>query len=355
MQGYYYVNKYEADKEYPIIYRTQDSTEIEKEMLFDVNKMAEGHSYFSIDGFAVSPDNDIIAYFANTTGADVAMLYFKKISTDEILADSLEQASSVVWEQNNTLYYTKQASRTLRTFQVWKHTLFTPQREDVLIYQEDDPEFQVGVGKSLDKNYIFIGSYSSTSSEVRFKKTEEPDDAFRIIHPREPKHKYGISVFENKFYIVSDKNAPDGKVLITSPEAYQLKHWTEIIPHQAGIMIEDFKPLKNYYAIVETENAAERIKIIDLATQKSHYIKFPEEVYSCWILSADDPARDPNLLRVGYSSFTTPTTIYDYDITSKKLTVVKKEHLLGFYTNKIYKSERIFATAKDGKQIPISL
>lgn len=351
--GYYYITEYKEDKQYPFIYRTKDTTNKELELLFDVNEMAKDKPYFALAGYVVSPNNKLIAYGANTDGSDRYKLYIQNLETKEIL-DSLENLANLMWDNDNkSFYYTVQDKRTLRSYKVMKHQIGKARSEDTFVYEEKDETFSVSIGRSKKGKYFFITTGNSISSETLFKRGYIPSDTFKIIHPRELDHIYSVTVYKDTFYIFTDKNAPNFKLMRTTPEKYEMKYWEEIIPTQKEVRLEGVSRFKNYMVISERQNAEERIKVIDLKTDKSHYIKFPEEVYSCWVGS--NPKKDTDILRIGYTSFNTPTKIYDYNMQTRKKKLVRNQKVLGYFNSKTYKTKRLWATAKDGTKIPISL
>jgi protease II len=354
--GYYYITRYQEDQEYPIIYRTKDSTSQKEswEILFDVNQMAEGQDFYSLTNFSISPDNQLIAYSVNTTGGGDNTFYFKNLSTQQLLSDSLQNIGNLVWlKDNKTLYYTQLHPQSYRSYRVMKHTLGTPVSADVPIYEEADERFNVNLYTSPKKEMVFMAIDSRDASEVYFKRADKIDEAFQLIQKREENHQYNVNYFKDKFLIMSNKDAINVRIMEADIDKPNFKNWRELIPHQPNVLIQSFQRFDNFWLIQEKQNAQTRLKVIDIKSQKSHFIEFSDEIYTCGI--GYNPQSDTEVARIIYSSPTDPQTIYDYNMATKTKKVVKIQKAAFFSLPKYYKTERVFATAKDGSKIPITL
>ena len=351
--GYLYYSKFSEDDEHPIYYRKSIKDNATEEELLNVNDLAENKEYYTANVGSVSPNSQFIAVYENTTGKDEYILKIKDLTKRTFLADSINRIGSIVWLDNATFLYTNVEEATFRSSKVMKHVLGTDPKNDATIYEEKDPSFNVSIQKSKSKDYIFLSTGSSTSSEIWFLKTDTPNGEFKIIQPREKNHLYYVSHHKNQFYIITNKEALNYKITTVDINKISKGKWTDLIPHQPGVLIQNFEIFDNYLVINEKENAQPRIKIINLATQKSHFIKFKEEFYNIGLGYNPDFATDS--LQFSYSSFETPLTTFKYHMETKKKRMIKqhsKPILHPFYK---YVVERKWVTAKDGKQIPLTL
>ncbi len=351
--GYFYYSKFSEDDEHAVYYRKAIKNDTIEEELLNVNTLAKEKEYYTASVGSPSPNNQLIAVYENTTGKDEYVLKFKDLRNRTFLADSINRIGAMVWLDNATFLYVNVKKQTFRSSKVMRHVLGTDPKNDAIIYEEKDPSFNVGIQKSKSKDYIFLSSSSSTASEIWFLKTDNPAGQFKVIQPREKNHLYGVSHHQNQFYIVTNKNALNYKIATVDIANSSKGKWNDLIPHQPGVLIEGFQIFDKYLVINEKENAQSRIKIINQATQKSHFLKLKEEFYNIGIGYNPDFATDS--LQFSYSSFEVPTTTFKYHMTTKKKRLVKQhskpiEH--PFYK---YVVERKWVTAKDGKQIPLTL
>jgi protease II len=351
--GYYYYSKFNEDDEYPIYYRKaikNDTTQVE---LLNVNKLAEGKEFYNASVGAVSPNNRYMAVYENTTGKDEYVLKIKDLENKTFLTDSIARIGGIVWLDNSSFLYVGVEDKTYRTSKILRHTLGTKAKDDVLIYDEKDPSFGVGIHKSKSKDYIFLSTGSSTSSETWYLKTSNPKGEFKLIKPREKNHKYSISHHKDKFYILTNKKALNYKIATVNSNNTSKEKWSELIPHQPGVSIEGFQVFDNYLVIQEKQDAQSRIKIIDQTTKESHYIKLKEEFYNIGI--GYNPEFKTDSLQFSYNSFTTPTKTFNYNMKTKEKRLVKQYGKPLTHPFKKYVVQRKWVTAKDGKQILLTL
>jgi len=352
--GYYYYTRYEKGKEYPIHCRKKGSLRAEEEILLNVNEMAEGHKYFSVRGLSVSPDNTMLAYGVDTVSRRKYTIHFKDLTTGRILDDKIKNTTaSSVWANNNrTVFYTKK-DKTLRSFKIFRHQLGDDPAGDRLVFHESDPTFSCYVFKSKSDTYIMIGSGSTLTSEYRFLNADKPDGKFSIIHPRERGIEYSVEHFVDRFYIRTNYKAENFRLVSTPVDKTEKENWTELIPHREDVYLSDFDIFKNFLVLNERKNALNRLRIIGWKDKKEHYLDFGEEAYTVYTTQNYD--FDTDILRYGYSSMTTPQSTFDYNMKTKKKNLLKEEKVLGGFDKKNYKTERIFATARDGVKVPVSL
>lgn len=351
---YFYYSRTEEGKQYPIRCRRHGSMDAPEEITLDLNALAEGHSYLGLGAYTVSDDTHLLAYSLDVTGFREYTLFVKDLRTGEVLPDRVEKTGSVSWAADNkTLFYTVE-DEAKRDYRLYRHTL--GQADDTLVYEETDALFTVAAGRSRSKAYLFLTSESSTTTEVRYLKADEPDAEWTLLRPRETDHRYYTDHRGEQFFIRTDKvttvkDARNFRIVTASVSAPN--DWTEFLPHDLAITREDIDLFARFAIVSEREGGLEQLRVIDLATQNAHKITFPEPAYS---VSLDtNPEFDTDTVRYRYQSFVTPASIYDYDMQTREATLLKQTPVLGGYDPDAYHSERLEATAPDGTRIPVSL
>ncbi|WP_298503360.1 S9 family peptidase [uncultured Maribacter sp.] len=355
--GYWYVTRYETGKEYPIYSRHKDTLEAPEEIMFNGNEMAEGHDYFKIGGISISPDNNLAVFGVDTVSRRQYILQIKNLKTGEIYSDRIEDTTGgAVWANDNkTIYYTKKDSVTLRSDKIYKYKFGELAENDLLIFHEKDDTFGTAVYKTKSKKYIAILSYSTLTSEVQILNADNPDGEFSMFSPRVRGVEYSISHYENSFYVLTNKDeATNFKLMKVSEEATTSENWKDFIPHRKNVLLEDIDIFKNYYVLSERENGLNKLKIVRWDNASSYYLPFGNETYTAYV--GTNPDYDTNILRYGYNSMTTPSSVIDFNMDTKEKTIKKEQEVLGGTFNKDnYKSERIWATARDGVKVPMSI
>ncbi|WBU88897.1 S9 family peptidase [Cellulophaga omnivescoria] len=357
LNGYWYETRYELGKEYPIYSRKKGEETAAEEIIFNCNDLAIGHDYFNLSGIAISPNNKLAAFGVDIVSRREYTIRIKNLETGEVYKDVIEKTTgSSVWAADNqTLFYTKKDPVTLRSDKIYKHKLGTPTSEDVLVYHEQDETFNTYIYKTKSKKYIVIGSSSTLTSEYRFIKTEEPDSDFEIFSPRERGLEYSIAHYGDKFYILTNKDgAYNFKLMTCSESATPATNWKEFIPHRENVLLEDLDIFKDYYVLSERENGLNKLKIVRWDTNKGYYLPFESETYTAYV--GINPDFNTSILRYGYNSLTTPSSVIDFNMDTHTKEVKKEQEVLGDKFNKEnYKSERVWATARDGVKIPMSV
>lgn len=355
--GYFYITRYEKGKQYPIYGRKKGSLEASEEIMFNVNEEAEGHEYFQLGGINVSPNNKLVAFAVDTVSRRQYVIKIKNLETGEIYEDEIKNTTGgSVWANDNkTLYYTLKDPVTLRSEKIFKHTLGTDASEDVEVFHEKDDTFGTYVYKTKSKKYIVIGCYSTVSSEFRVLSADNPKGNFKVIQPRERDLEYSISHFEDAFYILTNKDdATNFKLMKTPVEKTTKEHWVDVIPHRDDTLLEDISIFKEYLVLEERTNGLSKVRIKRWDGSKDEYLPFDEETYSVSVYA--NPEFDTDIIRYSYNSFTTPSSIIDYNMKDRTKDVKKEQEVLGGTFDKSnYKSERVWATARDGKKVAISL
>ncbi|MBD3617247.1 MAG: S9 family peptidase [Gracilimonas sp.] len=353
--GYWYYTRYEEGNEYPIYSRKKGSLDAEEEILIDVNELAEGHDYYSATGLQVSPDNKILAFGEDTLSRRVYHIRFKNLETGEFLDDKLDNTTGGgAWANDNrTYFYTTKNKVSLLSEKIYRHTLGNNPSSDKLVYSEEDPSFYLGVNKSKSDQYIIISEQSTLANDYHILNADNPNGEFRQFTPREEVHEYSIDHFEDKFYIVTNWEAPNFRLMETSENATQKSNWTEIIPHREDVLISGIEVFRDYLVVSERSNALTNIKVINQNTEEEHYLKFDEEAYVAY--TSTNPEFDTETLRFGYSSLTTPNSTYDYNMNTREMELMKQQEVVGGHNPDDYTTERFFAEAHDGVMIPVSV
>ncbi len=355
--GYYYITRYEKGQDYPIYSRKKGNLEAKEEILFDCNELAKGHTFFQLGGLSVSPDNRFASFGVDTVGRRIYTIKIKNLETNEILSDVIENATgSSVWANDNkTLFYTRQDKVTLRANQIFKHKLGSDANKDLLVYEEKDETFNVSVGKEKSKKYIVIGSESTLTTEYRILNSDTPDAEFKIFQPRVRGLEYSISHFGDSFYILTNKDKATNFKLMKTPEnATEKQHWKEVIAHRDDVLIEDIEIFSNYLVVEERSNGLNHIRIIPWNGEGEYYLPFGSETYNAYTTTNVD--FDTDILRYSYQSLATPSSVIDFNMKTKEKEIKKEQAVLGGQFDKNnYVEERVWATAKDGVKVPISL
>ena len=350
--GYFYYSRTEEGKQYPIRCRKKGSLDAPEEILLDQNEMAKGLKFLAIADFEVSDDGNLLAYTTDTTGFRQYTLHVKDLRTGAVLPDTAERVTSLSWAADNkTLFFATEDPVTKRSNLIFRHTLGAPDAPE--IFNEKDELFAVGVARSRDKKMIFTASYATNSREFRYLPAEHPEGAFTVVLPREKDHKYVVDHREGLFYITTNKNARNYRV-VTAPVANPgPQNWKEFLPAQPDVLIEDISLFKDYAVAVEKAAALNRIRVFNFRTGEWKALPFPEPVYSAD--PAANPEYDTSLFRYTYQSLITPPSVFDYDMRTNQSALLKRQEVLGGYDPSQYVSERLWATARDGVKVPISI
>ena len=355
--GYFYITRYEKGKQYPIYSRKKEHLEAKEEVLFDVNTMAKGFDYYQLGGLNVSPDNKLAVFATDTVSRRQYFLRIKNLETGEIYKDIIENTTGgSVWANDNkTIFYTKKDPVTLRSVKIFRHVLGTPASEDIEVYHEKDETFGTYVTKSKSKKYIIIGSYSTVSTEAQFLEADNPTGKFKLLQPRERDLEYNVSHYGDSFYILTNKDkATNFKLMKTPVSATEKENWTDVIPHREDTLLEDFSIFKDYLVLEERNNGLSKIRFKSWDDTEDYYLPFDEETYSVSVYA--NPEFNTQIIRYVYNSFTTPSSVVDFNMKSKEKDIKKEQEVLGGkFDKKNYISKRIWATARDGKKVPISL
>ncbi|OYQ46857.1 S9 family peptidase [Flavobacterium aurantiibacter] len=355
--GYYYITRTEKGKNYPIYARKKESLTAAEEILFDCNQMAEGYSYFSLSGVSISPDNKYAAFCLDVVGRRIYTLRIKNLETGEILADEIKNVNpEVVWAADSkTLFYTTKDSVTLRSDKIWKYVRGSQTDSAALIYEEKDETFDVSIEKSKSKEFIYIISSSTLTTEYRLLRADNPDGKFKIFQKRKRGVEYSISHFNNIFYILTNKDkATNFKLMMCSVDETGSNYWKEFIAHRNNVLLEGIDVFKDFLVISERSNGLTQIRVLGQTKKADYYLPFKSETYSAYTTTNID--FDTPLLRYSYQSMLTPPSVIEFNMETKQSTVLKEQEVQGGNFDKNnYIEERVWATATDGTQVPISM
>lgn len=353
---YFYYLRTEQGRNYPIYCRRKGSLEAPEEVILDVNKLAEGHSFYKVASVEQSPNHRLLAFAVDTTGAEQYTVLFKDLTKGKMLLDQLHPARSITWANDNrTLLYVRPAIPGKESAaQVFRHVLGTPQTQDALLFQEDDLAFGLYLVRSRDQRQIFLYSYDGVTSEARILSADAPQSNFCIFAPRKKGVGYSLAHWQDRYFILTNANgAVNGKVLWTPESQIEPDCWREFIPHRASVELTGFDEFRDFAVVHERQDGLERIRVLDMRSLESRYIDFPDPAYR--IVAGDNPDFDSHEYRITYESLVTPWSIYDCDLRSGALKLIKGTEVLGGYDPARYVSKRLSVQTYDGARVPISL
>ncbi|WP_394676424.1 S9 family peptidase [uncultured Sphingobacterium sp.] len=353
--GYYYYSRTEEGKQYFKFCRKKGTLEGEEEVLLDVDQLAEGHAYYTAKGFSVSPDNRLLAFSVDTVSRREYTIFIKNIETGEIFPDHIKNTEgAAIWgNDNRTLFYTAKNPVTLLSEKIMRHTLGGDPAADVLVYEEKDNTNYIGVGKSKNGKYVMINSEGTLSSEIWLLNADSPQSEFRIFQPRIQDVLYSVVALEDRFLILTNDGAINFRIMQCPLDRTDRSHWQPFIDHRPDVLVSDIEEFKDFLAIAERKNGLTQLAIYNLKSQHQHYLDFGEVAYT--VYPGINVEYNSDKLRYGYTSLVTPSSVYEYDMAKQKKILLKQQEILGGYDQTAYITERVFATARDGVQVPISI
>ncbi|HZW37748.1 MAG TPA: prolyl oligopeptidase family serine peptidase, partial [Ignavibacteriaceae bacterium] len=352
--GYFYYTRFEEGKDYPIYCRKKDNLNSSEEIMLNVNEMAKDYAYYNVSGLTVSPDNKLLAFGVDNVSRRIYTIYVKNLETGKILSDSIKSTSSnsVFAADNKTLFYSVIDS-TLRSDKIYRHILGDNQEKDKLVYDEPDATFNVFVYKTRSKDYIVIGSSSTLTNDFRILKANDPLGEFKEFSPRKKGVEYQVDHFNNKFYIVTNYEAQNFRLMTSDANKTSIENWKELIPHRKDVLLEGIELFDKFLVIQERKNGLTNIRIKSWDGEFEHNLDFGEPAYLAYIEMNPEP--NTEILRYGYTSLTTPNSVIDYNMVTREKTIMKEDEILGGFNKANYTSERIYVKAEDGTMIPVSM
>jgi oligopeptidase B len=351
--GYWYVVRFETGKEYPILTRRKGEMSAAEEILVDVNALAAGKEYCQLGGMQISPDNQLMAYSVDYTGRNLFKVYFKNLATGANLPESFDIGGAFYWANDNkTLLYDTKDKTTLRNDKIWRHVLGTPQKQDVLMYHEKDETQYAYLGKSKSEQYFFINSAYTQTVEVHYLDANKPAGEFQLVRAREKDFFYDLEHWNDKFLIRTNWNAANFRIMETPVSDPKRENWKDVLPHQEDVLIDGFTVFKDYLVVAEHKGGLSQLHVVRWADKAGHYIEVGEPSYSTSI--DNNPEFDTKTLRYNFTSMKTPATVVDYNMDTKAKEVKKVAPVLG-YNSEDYQTEFVWATARDGVKVPVSI
>ena len=350
---YFYYYRYIEGSEYPIYARKKGSLDADEQIMLDVNQLAGDADYFSVRGFKVSPDNRIAAYGVDTRGRRFYDLHFLDLETGKTLPDRIgDTTSNFEWANDSrTILYGKQHPDTLRSYQVYRHTLGGT--DDSLVYEEEDETNYLGVWKSLSGKFFYLTSSQTLSTEVRYLPADSPEDEPTVFLAREKNHEYFVTDGGDRFYVTSNDGAKNFRILEAPLDNASKEAWTEVVAHRDDALVEGIEVFERFLVVTIVERGLTQVEIIDRSTGDRYRIDFGEQVYTAYL--DDNHEFNTEWFRYVYESMTTPESTYDFNMASKEHKLIKEQVVLGGFNQANYQAERLFATARDGTQVPVSV
>lgn len=355
--GYWYITKFEEGKDYPIYTRKKETLDAKEEILFDCNLLAKDHAYFKLGGFSVSEDNTLATFSVDTVSRRQYTIFVKNLINGEVYNDKIENTTgSSTWASDNkTIFYAKKDPVTLRSDKIFRHQLGDSSDNDKLVFEEKDDTFYTYVYKSKSRKYIIIGSSSTQTSEYQILPANQPTNQFKVFQPRVRDLEYSIAHYNDSFYIITNKDkATNFKVQKTNENSTLKENWVDVIPHRQDVLIEDIEIFKDYLVVNERKNGLNQLRIISWDKKEDYYLDFKSETYTANI--GNNPDFDSQFLRYTFNSLTNPSSVIDYNFKTKEKTVKKEQEVLDSNFDKNnYTSKRVWATARDGVKVPMSI
>jgi len=353
--GYFYYTRYEKGKEYAIHCRKKESLDGEEEILLDENVLAKGHDYFAVGGLDVSPDNQWMSYGVDLVSRRIYTIYFKNLVTGDVLKETIPNSTgSVAWANDNkTVFYTSKNEVTLLPEKIWRHKVGTDSAKDELVYEEKDESFYNGVYRSKSGEFIIIWNSSTLVNDYHILSANDPDGEFNNFSPRGTEHEYSIDHYQDKFYIITNWEAKNNRLMETSENATDMGNWKEVIAHRNDVHLLGMEIFKDHLVLNERKDGLRGLRVINQKNGQDEYINFGEQTYTARISVNEE--FNTNILRYGYTSMVTPSSTYDYNMNTGEITLMKQQEVVGGYDQSLYRSERHYALARDGQPVPISL
>ena len=352
--GYFYYSRWEKGQQYPIFARKKGSVDAPEEITINVNELAKGQPFMSLGAYEMSDDGNLLAYSTDNTGFRQYKLRVRDLRTgkdSEVIAD---RVGSVTWANDNkTIFYSVEDDKTKRQYRLYRHELGTEAGKDDLVYEEKDERFSVGAGKSRSDKYIFLQITSHTTSEARMLDAATPKGEWKLIAPRQQDVEYYPDHHGDQLYIRTNDKGRTFRLVEAPLSAPGKENWKEVVPVRADVMLNDIEIFADFYVMVERENGLPQLTVVNFASGEKKRITYPEPVYT----SSPQTNREykTKMFRYGYQSLVTPASVFDYDVEKHASTLLKQTEVPGGYDATKYQSERVWATAKDGVKIPVSL
>lgn len=357
LDDYYYYRRFVEGGEYPLFCRKKGSLEGDEQILLDGNALSRGYEFFSVQAQS-SPRHGVIAYATDTVGRRFYHLRFKDLTTLETLSDEIPRVTgNVAWANDDkTIFYARQDPETLRSHRIYRHVLGTDPSTDALVFEESDETFEAFLYRTKSRKYVVIGSYSTLSSEYRFLDADDPGGTFRLFVPRSKDHEHQIDHAGGLFYVRTNDGARNFRLMATPSDDTRRESWQEIVPHREDVFLEGFEVFDKHLVLLERKDGLPKLRVMPVARDaggEDHYVELDDPTYV--VYPAENPSIDTNVVRFEYSSLTTPRSVYDYDMIHREKKLLKRDVVVGAFDPRNYQAERLWAPARDGVRVPISL
>ncbi|MFT4937080.1 MAG: oligopeptidase B [Paraglaciecola sp.] len=354
-KGFWYISRFDEGQDFTIFTRKQGSMDSPEELILDCNNRAIGHEYYQLGGLALSSDSMLMAYSEDIVGRRQYTLRIKNLKTGEDFADVIEDVAGVEWANDKqTIFYVKMHPETLLPYRVYRHKLGDEVANDVLVYEELDDTFYLSIYKTRSEKYLVISIESTVTSECLVLPADSPTESFVSFLPRQRSHEYSIDHFEDRFYVSSNKNAKNFALLSTKEQVNKdCAAWTIVIAERPDVLLESFELMQDWLIVEERHAGLPVLRQISLTSGESKTPSFNDPSYS--VFSHHNPDPNSTKFRYQYTSFTTPSAVYELDLNSGETVLLKQSKVIGQFSSEDYKSERIWVTARDGEQVPVSL
>jgi len=354
--GYWYYNRFETGKEYPIYCRKKGSQDAPEEIALDVNELAKGQAFCQLGAMTVSQDNNLLAFTVDYTGRYLYKAFIKDLSTGKLLPEAIDVAGTIVWANDNkTVFYDTKDAVTLRTDKIWKHQIGTAPAKDVLMYEEKDETLYAYLSKSKSEQYIFVSMGYTQNVETRYLDANDSNAQFKVFKAREKGKEffYYLDHWGDQFLIRTNWDAPNFRLMSTPITAIEQQNWKDVLPHRADVLVEEMTVFKDYIVTQERKNGLKQLHVLFMPQHTDHFIEIGEPTYDAYL--DVNPEFDTKTLRYNYSSLKTPFTVVEYDMATQAKKVLKVAPVLGGFDANNYETAFVWATARDGVKVPISL
>ncbi|MGV3636941.1 MAG: S9 family peptidase [Flavobacteriales bacterium] len=355
--GYWYHTRYEEGKEYGVHVRRKDEPNAPEQDILDENALAAGATYYDLGDFEISPGNDLVCYSEDRVGRRQYELRFRDLATGRDLPDVITNTGGgCAWADGRTVFYPRK-DETLRSYRIYRHILGTNEAEDVVVYEEKDPAFSCDVYRSRSDRFVMITTESTTSSEHLLLPVEEPMGTFRVFLPREEDHEHSVIHVPGspgKWYVVTNWKALNFRLMECGEgETADKRKWKEVVPHREEVLLEDVDAFRDHLVLSERREGLTHLVVRRLSDGRQHEIAFHDPAYVCY--SGTNPEWDTDKLRYGYTSLTTPSSVYEHDLNAATDTLLKQQEVVGAFAAQDYVSERLWVPARDGEKVPVSI
>ena len=359
-KGFWYLSRFDEGQDYSVYCRRKGTMDAIEEVILDCNQRASNHAYYQLGELSLSPNSMLLGFTEDTVSRRQYTLLFKNLQTGQLFDENIEDVTDVVWANDNeTVFYVKQHPETLLSYQVFRHRLGEPITDDVLIYEEKDDTFYLNLYKTRSEEYLVICSDSTTTSECQLLNANDPEGCFQCFMPRQRDHEYSVDHFQNAFFIRSNQSGKNFALhtladnINWSDSSNCSLNWETLVAAREDILLEGYELMQDWLIVEERAEGLPVLRQIQLTTGESRTLAFNDPVYT--VFSHYNPQANSSKFRYQYTSFTTPSSVYELDLDSGEITLLKQSQVMGEFNSEDYQSERVWISARDGVRVPVSL